>query len=350
MHNKITLKYSSIDTDYSHPKRESYLRFCTNIKHFLGLNVSKNEFISLKMIGQMNSDYLYYSEGLIPLSVDSKHTPSQPVIYVTIHLGCYHLIPLHLISKGIKICIPVTEAVFNKQQDLYNQKFHSVSKDSTADLKFVNIETAKGLIELISYIKNGYSLVFYIDGNSGIGGMERKDEKLVEVPFFNDNILVRKGIGYISNKLKLDICPIYTIYDDYAHTQIIKYAPSISHTNDELKIINTVWDRFRRVILSSFEQWEPWLYADSYYVQKDDPKISDDRLRFNYQRFHPIIKASDFYFYDNQLNILVKMGVKTYNLLIDIYENRESISMDSLKEKLSTTLLNQILSTKILIY
>ena len=44
------------------------------------------------------------------------------------------------------------------------------------------------------------------------------------------------------------------------------------------------------------------------------------------------------------------MGVKTYNLLIDIYENRESISMDSLKEKLSTTLLNQILSTKILIY
>lgn len=60
MQNEYNIKkvYSDIESNYSHPKREDYLRFCANIKHYLGLKVSSFEFMSLMQVRSFNNHIL----------------------------------------------------------------------------------------------------------------------------------------------------------------------------------------------------------------------------------------------------------------------------------------------------
>lgn len=342
--------FSDIDTNYSHSKREEYLRFCGNIKHYLGLIVSSNEFISLMKIRQLNNNIL--KEGIISdsLYINNLTICQKPSIFVSLHLGCFNIIPAYLLSEGLKICIPVTQRVYIEQLSMYENAYSKLITHNNADLKFVNIETSSGFINLFKYVKDGYSLLIYIDGNSGIGGMERKDDKLMRIEFFNNPIFIRKGIGYLSHKLGLDIIPVYTNLSEDSKIHNLTFISSFTnyrYEKDE-QIVSSLWHIFKKPIFHYFEQWEPWLYADSYYIQSEDVTHTENSYVFNSKRFAPIIKGGYYYFYDNILNNLVKMNKTTFSFLVHAYENSKILSSEEISEKISSSIKNQLISMHLL--
>lgn len=341
---------SDIDTNYSHIKREDYLRFCANIKHFLGLTVSSYEFISLMKIRHLNNDILNTGINHIALNIKDSIPYQRPSIFVSLHLGCFNIIPTYLLSKGLKICIPVTQRVYIEQLSIYEKAYSKCINHDNADLKFVNIETASGFINLFKYVKDGYSLLIYIDGNSGIGGMERKDDKLMRLEFFNNPIFIRKGIGYLSHKLGLDIIPVYTNLTGDSKIHDLTFISSFSCYKYEKneQIISSLWHIFKKPIFHYFEQWEPWLYADSYYIQSDDVIHTENSYVFNSKRFAPIIKGSNYYFYDNLLNNLVKMNESTFDFLVHAYEDSQILSSEEISMKVSPSIKKQLISMHLL--
>lgn len=348
--NNIKKAYSDIECNYSHPKREDYLRFCANIKHYLGLKVSSSVFMSLMQVRYFNNLILENGINDVILNVIKPKLPDSPSIFVTLHLGCYNIIPAYLLSIGKKVCIPVTKRVYYEQVSIYKKAFVKFISNKNADIKFVNIESSAGFIELLRSVKNGYSLLVYIDGNSGVGGMERKDDKLMTLEFFNNPILIRKGIGFLSLKLGLNINLIYNYVSDDLKTCNLLFMDSLSYCefNNEEQLITAIWKSFNKPIFHHFEQWEPWLYADSYYIQTEKNITKDNSYTFNFERFSPIIKNNNFYFYDNILNKLIHMRESTFNFLLRAYEKSHTISIEDLSMNVSPTVKEQLISMHLL--
>ncbi len=348
--NNITTIYSDIDSNYSHPKREEYLRFCANIKHFLGLKISAKEFTSLMKIKHINRHLLENGISNVAISVSGFESINVASIFVTLHLGCYNIIPLYLLSTGKKLCIPVTQRVYEQQVSIYKRTYEQFIKHSNADLKFVNIETASGFINLLRSVKNGYSILIYIDGNSGIGGMERKDQKLMKLNFFNSPIFIRKGVGFLSLKLGLDIVPVYTNLTEDLKTYNLSFMPSISHHKFETEeqITAAIWQVFKNPIFHNLEQWEPWLYTDSYYIQTEDVKKTVNDYIFNSERFAPIIKDNNFYFYDNVLNKFIRMKEAIFRFLVQASETSQIIKGEELNTNVSPFIKSQLISMHLL--
>lgn len=126
------------------------------------------------------------------------------------------------------MCIPVTQRVYDTQKDSFEQSLSDLVDDRT-NLVFVNVEKRSGLISLFKYVRFGYSLLVYLDGNSGIGGMSRDDEKLEDFHFFHETIKIRKGVQFLADKLSLDVMPVLATLGDVCNKEpYIELFPAIS--------------------------------------------------------------------------------------------------------------------------
>ena len=85
-----------------------------------------------------------------------------PCIFATMHYGPYKAIGRYLLSRGISLCVPVTQKVYDTQKDSFEQSLSDLVDDRT-NLVFVNVEKRSGLISLFKYVRFGYSLLIYLD-------------------------------------------------------------------------------------------------------------------------------------------------------------------------------------------
>lgn len=350
--------YQTIAQDYSHPERERYLRFQANIRKIFGIDVDEKAFMEFMEIHQQNIDFMKLKQFPSWAHVIQPQKTPKQAIYVTLHIGLYTSIIYLLVSQGISICVPVTRRVFEQQRGLYEACFDQAIKPGSANLHFVNIEEPAGLFKLFRDVKKGYSLLFYIDGNSGIGGMERKDDKLQPVDFFNKVFYVRKGLGFFSYKFNLDIQPLYS-YVDGQQQVFIKYLPVLhlkrtGGIDDYEKAVTCkIWETFKSAISEYLPQWEGWLYADTYLRDRpviDTSTITGNSFHFNKSRFAPIIKDHVNYLYDRYNNVLIKMSDTLFGLILKILESKESLSLQEIRDIIGKpTLIEDLLNYNILV-
>ena len=339
----ILYQYEDETIRIEDPLMENFLRFQRNIEYILGLKVDMNDYNKLR--GILNLNHLCEQKNLL----DNKYYITEychstsPHIYVTLHIGCYEEIVNYLLKKDGRICIPVTERVYQHEINHYisNLKKKRITHNQ---LVFVNIESNIGLRKIIRYIQNGYNLLCYIDGNSGVGGMCRNDTKLEIIKFFNTTIHVRKGIEYISKKLNMEIVPIYSYIEDVTfNLQIVVMPPIAAKLNTS--ITKNIWYIFSRIIWKYFLQWEAWLYVDEFIVQ-NTPSITQSYI-INENRYRPLIKDGVYYYYDKNNNNLVKVSERLFELLSNI-NNLTIKTYSELKEYIpKETLLNDLLTKKI---
>ncbi len=350
------LNFEDINTNFSHPDRERYLRFVSNTKACKIKVDSHLDMFKKLMISEYLNSYLSktYDSHIIKLIGSNAN---QPQIYTTIHLGAYKLIVGELLKNGINLCIPISKRVYNEQfDDFMNLKEQAHSCKGSID--FVDIEERSGIFKMIKYIKQGYSLLMYLDGNSGIGGMERVDDKLTSVDFFNKKIMGRKGIAFIANALNLSIQPIVSFFDEDNVTPNIHFLDIIPYikTDDkklyEKDLIQNLWSIFCKYINQYPDQWEGWLYVDAFFDKKIKAKTyskTQELLTFNYEKYDFISKNEDYYLYDMENNILVKTSKGLFSLFHTIYSKKIILNTADLNVLIKKqTLIDDILSKAIL--
>ena len=344
---KIIFQYANIEIGMEHEQREKYLRFQRNVEKIFGLKVGMDEYN--KLCGVLALNHTCEQNLMMDNTFHvTEYQPSMsPRIYITLHLGCYEEIAYYLINKEGKICVPVTERVYMHEIEHYNANLGKRGI-KLSQLVFVNIESNTGLRQMIRYAQAGYSLLCYIDGNSGIGGMTRSDSKLERIHFFNTTIHVRKGIEYIVRILNRKVVPIYTYIEDINYQLKIVLMPPIEKIPCH-SLTASLWQSFLHVIWNYYWQWEAWLYVDEFIEQSAERESEQSRYMLNTDRYLPLIKSSICYYYDRKTNNLVKVGKRLFRLLSDLEQSSISSYSELIKYIPNETLVNDILTKKLII-
>ena len=346
----IISRYKSESIYEDHPQRENLLRFQNNVRRIFGLKITEDPFLRLLGIKDLNKDCLSERDILASTKKIGNLNISSQCIFVTMHLGCYHLIGLYLASRGIRFCIPVTHRVFTEQILDYQKSWESLNLSySIENIKFVDVENKMGLMELIHYIKEGYSLLCYIDGNSGVGGMGRKDEKLLKISFFNTCICVRRGIEFLANKYNLGIIPLYSYIDEVLNISVINILPMIQIYKEKSNI-SKIWSFFYLPVCRYFDQWEALEYIDEYLSNQSKDKIEGNGYHFNNLRYAPIIKLDKCYFYDREQDVLIKTSHPLYKILLEMMSSERILSLSEIKQIIiNESLINDLFKFQLLI-
>ncbi|QNK62331.1 hypothetical protein H7F33_17575 [Pedobacter sp. PAMC26386] len=276
------------------------------------------------------NDESYYSDvnkrttlsGNIAALKDAKESPK---IFCTFHMGSYRYIYYLLIKEKIDFSVIIDDKTLTTQGEILNSIYEEFKDvESPGYLKLLNAESSSIGIQMIREIKSGKCLLLYIDGNSGVGGMQRNDEKLAQIDFLGKKILARKGISYISYATKTPIVPVISVkesesefrthfYDEITPSAIIDKEKYCEDTTQFL------YDTLAEVLLKYPEQWEGWLYVDRFLdlealrSEKEQETYSINegtRLKFNQERFNSFQINDDIYLFDMHRYDYLKISEK----------------------------------------
>lgn len=210
---------------------------------------------------------VYFDEN-IATSGDLK---SKPHIYCTFHLGSYRLFNVFLAKNQISYSLVIDSTTIKDQSerffDLHNSfKNHSGNK---YQFKILNAEDSSIGIQMIRDLRSGQSLLFYIDGNSGVGGMGRNDEKLANIKFLGRDIYARKGVAFISHFTRTPIVPVISYRSPEGLINIKFFDAIYPNLNQEREdysneTTQVIFDLFSAYLQKYPEQWEGWLYAHKF--------------------------------------------------------------------------------------
>lgn len=121
-----------------------------------------------------------------PESVLARAASGEPFVFCTFHFGSYRLLNALLAQHGVRFDLVVDRASLRRQGDKWMRILHAIHTgrgDEGVPQTLLDAEDPRVGLQAIRRVKRGGSLVLYIDGNTGTGGVRRRDEKLIEIEF-----------------------------------------------------------------------------------------------------------------------------------------------------------------------
>src|SRR5690606_330616 len=85
----------------------------------------------------------------------------RPGIIATFHLGSYRFLNLVLASARLKLALLVSTSVLGREEHHWVCRY--------ASLMVLDAEDPAVIVQIIRALKNEYTLVVYVDGNTGTG-------------------------------------------------------------------------------------------------------------------------------------------------------------------------------------
>lgn len=224
---------------------------------------------------------------------------TKPRIFCTFHLGSYRMIHHYLWRNKVDFTLVVDHQTFTEQ----GEKFRAVHAENPAyrdtDFRILDAEQRTSGVQMIRELKAGRCLLFYIDGNSGVGGMGRQDDKVALIEFMGRRLFARKGIAYIAHVTGTPIVPITSFRHSSSSFETHFFPallPDASQPRDAYAQATTqaLFRLFEPVLRRYPEQWEGWLYmhhfadvspaADAPAQPEFDPAQAE-HLRFHQERY-----------------------------------------------------------------
>ena len=298
-------------TDLISSRRMSHLMVSANLHTFLpNLPLAEHD--------QFFADVLYYQalagvdEKIIAKAGELSLTGApdslwdaaagKPTIFCTCHLGSYRLLGLLLTRLGIQFNLLIDSQTITKQ----GERFLRIQREATryfgqpqCEMGLIDAEQSSSGLQLIRTLKQGKSLVVYLDGNTGAGGVTRQDDKLVGVDLLGKPILARKGIAFLSMATQTPIVPIFA-YRDGPYTNAMHVfdpvtsppAPAADRDQVCASVTQQLYNDFSTTLSQYPTQWEGWLYVQKY--------LDLPRLRATYPARQPGISTKTDWLFNHQ--------------------------------------------------
>jgi KDO2-lipid IV(A) lauroyltransferase len=274
--------YTNTPGDIHH--RDRVIQLATAMLSYFGVErdaAKREEIINTIIINQAVADYdnnaLFRlgEEYLLNelLAVEGEHGATnnfkQQKIYCGFHLGSYRLIVGYLLSQGVDLALLVTNDVIEQQVEniMTLRDSYAESCPTFGTLKIINAESFQGINDAIEFYQQGGSLLIYIDGNSGVGGMNRHDSNLLTIPFLNKEVKARKGVAFLSHVLSAEICPLL-IENKSDGSRLVNLKKSIIPTKGHEKrryikeTTQSLYQVLEQEIIKNISAWEGWLYIE----------------------------------------------------------------------------------------
>jgi hypothetical protein len=358
----VAQRCKGVSTDIYNSEREKFLRVKTNMDEFLGPKNQDDDLTYEKHLFYRELSVVYqYDGGAEHVNAINGQLVDFPAIYVSYHIGSYKNVNHLLWLNNTNFCLPISSPVYNSQLKDYMGIYRNVvdKSFSKSDFHVVDAESASSLIQLIRYVKQGFSLMLYLDGNSGIGGMARNDEKLVKVDLFGKTILSRKGIGFLSHYLKIPVIPIVSYFNQDLQISFDILHPIYPDLSKEREISSQETTQILWKVLESYlskypEQWEGWLYLDTFRLSEElnvlDEAISEVSpiIHFNSSRYD-FYKTTNCFLFDKRTIKSYKLQEVVFKFLAALKNHKDGIKKEELISLFPANLFNQLIQTRILI-
>ena len=194
---------------------------------------------------------------------------ARPRVFCTLHLGSYRQIHHFLLRHGVNFTLVVDAVTLQQQGD----KFLALRDDNPVyhggSLRVLNAEAPSIGLQMIREVKAGRSLLFYIDGNTGVGGMDRQDEKLTLISFLERQLFARKGIAFLAHVTRSPIVPLVAFRHGDADFEMQFFPPIVPDAAQPREVFATettqrIFQLFEPALRRYPEQWEGWLYMNHF--------------------------------------------------------------------------------------
>jgi len=264
----------------------------------------------------------------------------KPAIFCTFHVGSYRLINHVLISRNLNYILPVEGKIYATQTACYMENLVGCKAyfNSNSQFMVVNAEEPTAALTMARKARAGWSLLAYIDGNTGVQGSGRRDAKMLRVPLLGRMIYARKGIAFLSHFLKLPIVPVLCEITGPLertitfHEMIVPAVASEDRDSYCQMATEKLYSVLGTYLKKSPSQWLGWMELQKYLDMdgledhetvdaQDVGTISDfdgiagNRLVFNRDRYGFIIQDDQRVLLDKSTYKLLSLPDKISNLL-----------------------------------
>ena len=231
----------------------------------------------------------------------------QPGIVCTYHTGSYRLINYLLARAEVPISLVVSSEALRAEQQAMSNLYAAVGSQfgRHLNIELIDAEQPYAIISMTRAIKQGRSLVVYIDGNTGAANGQKDRHNLLETDFCGKPMAARQGMAMVAHRLQIPIYPVIcqrcTAHDDGLRlNNMIDYTvqtPITPFNNEDSQEFVARATRSLYGLLASFvaekpAQWDGWLYLHHQLILDSKPVEPDE---YNAEHWAPFRIGSRAY-------------------------------------------------------
>ncbi|MDD4375003.1 MAG: hypothetical protein PHG67_13915 [Bacteroidales bacterium] len=290
-------------------------------------------------------------------------------IITTYHTGSYRLIIPFLLKEKIKFVLVTDEKFIHDQgkgiHELQKTLLKSLNATDSKPLEIISAQDVLLLMKLRDKIEKGYSVVFYIDGNTGLFKYNINENKLLKIPFLADYIYVRKGIAFLSYLTKTRIISFLserqTDLSNTIHIEPVECDFSMNR-NDFIKVTTSkLYSALENFLKEMPTQWEGWKYLNEFNQEKTDEPIKNrilvkdligQKLIYNERKFKLIKIPEGFYSVNYEGFQVIEITELIFSVLL-FFTSARKINQKPIifnNERISLTVLKELFNLNYLIY
>ena len=200
-----------------------------------------------------------------------------PAIFCTYHLGSYRALIGLLAKAGIDFVLASGGNMYQKQRDKITEYVRTFQQTAGKEAFFdvIDVTNANATLELTSQLLKGRSIVAYVDGNTGVGGVYQRDNSMLKLDFLGKPIYSRKGLSVLSFLTKRPLIPAISYYQSVDSSDetlaTVRFYPPISppasrdHRDQYFEEATTQLYRIlEKNLRTYYDQWEGWIYVHKY--------------------------------------------------------------------------------------
>lgn len=284
--------------------------------------------------------------------------PYESFILCAFHYSAYQVLSSLLIKENRKYFIVINNSDANCPLTIKENRraFQEIKKkygnSVQNDIIHLYTNEREFIFEAKELLESGYIMLVFVDGNSGLDGIMRNDNRNLEkIDFLKKKIYVRKGIPSLSYAFKVPIIPIFSLRnkarnscDIYIHDPIIPNFTASKQTYIS-EAICKLYGILEMYVKKALDEWEGWLYIykwldiNSFHNEKTLSLKSSQHLEYNKHRYMKF-QINENYF------VLDKDSHLSYEITYNIYKSLDNISTIS---TLSKKDLEELINMKIII-
>lgn len=255
-------------------------------------------------------------------------------ILCSFHYGAYKLLSCALVKSNRKFFIVTNNSVTKENRDEDCQYFNIAKKrygNTVQDeLIHVSVQNKNFIYQSKQLISEGYIMLIYIDGNSGLDGVMKKSGKnMAKVTFLNQNIFVKQGLPVLSYVFNTPILPVFSLRQKETNVVLIESCSpihpdlSISRINFGFKITQELYSILEQKVIENPFEWEGWLYVHKWldteslnpdlFIQETNKK--KEQLSFNQKKYVPFILSNKIFLLSKDTHLAYEADSDTKKII-----------------------------------
>lgn len=290
---------------------------------------------SLSVLDEQHIDVLDRDvevEGMEDSTLD--YLRNNAAIICTFHMGSSRLLNHYLAKNKINLTLVLSDFSMKANGGFFNKMYEGYKKLAGFKedrISIISVDEPNAVRKMLGELKNGRKLLIYIDGNSGSGNKNIKNENSCEIDFLEESIYARAGVAYLSYLAQVPIIEAVSYRKNWEDI-VLKFNKMIepSRNVDRETYFKTttegIYKRFSEVLLQHPEQWEGWLNLHEVINPKEFKKMEkmnqncdindDSKLRLNKRNYGVFNIDSDCFLFDKKKYVSYKIPEPIYTKLL----------------------------------